>query len=105
MEKIIKNCKGVKKCNDGINRMEKDKERKDLKIILGFKENDIYERKEYSILKKIEKVFSNETMIEQVRVKNHFIDLVFLGHVFGTEVDENGHLGRCKIEEKREKKF
>ena len=105
MEKIIKNCKGVKKCNDGINRMEKDKERKDLKIILGFKENDIYERKEYSILKKIEKVFSNETMIEQVRVKNHFIDLVFPGHVLGTEVDENGHLDRCKIEEKREKKF
>ena len=49
MKKIIKNCKGVKKCNDGINRMQKDKEEKDFRIILGFKENHIYERKEYSI--------------------------------------------------------
>ena len=32
MEKIIKNCRRVKKCNDGVDR-------------LGFKENEIYERK------------------------------------------------------------
>ena len=43
-------------------------------------------------------------MIEQVRVKSHFIDLVFPGHVLGTEVDENGHLDRCKIEEKKREK-
>ena len=29
--------------------MEKEKEREDFRIILGFKENDIYERKESSI--------------------------------------------------------
>ena len=27
MEKIIKSCKGVKKCNDGKSRMQKEKER------------------------------------------------------------------------------
>ena len=27
MEKIIKNCRGVKKCNDGINRMKKEEQR------------------------------------------------------------------------------
>ena len=29
--------------------MQKEKEREDFRIILGFKENDICERKEYSI--------------------------------------------------------
>ena len=48
MEKIIENCTGVKRCNDGINRTEKEI----LRTILGFKENDIYESKEYSITKK-----------------------------------------------------
>ena len=52
IEKIIRNCKGVKRCNDNVNIMQKERNRKDLRIILGFKENDIYERKEYSVLKK-----------------------------------------------------
>ena len=28
MSKIVVNCRGLKKCNDGINRMEKEEERK-----------------------------------------------------------------------------
>ena len=32
--------------------MNEEKQRKDFRIILGFKENEIYERKEYPILKK-----------------------------------------------------
>ena len=28
MEKIIKICRGVKQCNDGVNRLEKEKQRK-----------------------------------------------------------------------------
>ena len=51
MEKIIKNCRGVKKYNDGVNRLDKEDQRQDFRIILGFKENEIYEGKEYSILK------------------------------------------------------
>ena len=43
MEKIIKNCKGVKKCNDGVNRLDKENQRQNFKIPLGFKENEIYE--------------------------------------------------------------
>ena len=38
-------------------------------------------------------------MIEKFKVKNYFIDLVFLVHVLGIEIDESGHLDRCKIEE------
>ena len=40
MEKIIKNCEGIKKCNDGVNRLEKIKDK-------TLEENEIYERKEY----------------------------------------------------------
>ena len=37
MEKVIKNCRGVKKCNDSISRTQKENRRKDFRIILGFK--------------------------------------------------------------------
>ena len=42
MEKIIKNCRGVKKCSDGVNRIEKENERENFRSLLGFKENDIF---------------------------------------------------------------
>ena len=38
MEKIIKNCRGVKKCNDGVNRLGKEDQRQNIRIYLGFKE-------------------------------------------------------------------
>ena len=41
MEKIIKSCRGVKQCNDGINRLKKEKQRENFRAILGFKEYDI----------------------------------------------------------------
>ena len=46
MEKIIKNCRGLKKCNDGVNRMKKTNERDNFRMLLGFKENDIFQTKE-----------------------------------------------------------
>ena len=71
---------------------------------MGFKENEIYERKEYSIVKKIKKIFKNQIISEQYRVKNYFIDLAFPVHKLGIENYENGHLERIKIkEQKREK--
>ena len=53
MERIIKNCRGVKKCNDGVNRTDKRNQREDLRIILGFQENCVYESEESSVLKLI----------------------------------------------------
>ena len=41
MEKIIKNFRRVKKCNDGINRMKKEEQRENFRSLLGFKEPDI----------------------------------------------------------------
>ena len=55
IEKMIKNCRGVKKCSDDVNRMEKENQRENFRSLLGFKENDIFQWKEYSItLKNIE---------------------------------------------------
>ena len=45
-KKIIKNCRGVKKCNDGINMMEKEEQRKHFRALLGFKEHEIMLPKE-----------------------------------------------------------
>ena len=52
MEKIIKNCGGVKRCNDGVDRLDKENQRENFRQLLGFKENEVYESKEYSIIKK-----------------------------------------------------
>ena len=50
MEKIIKNCRGVRKCSDGVSRLDKEDQRQNFRILLGFKENEIYDGKEYSIV-------------------------------------------------------
>ena len=63
MEKIIKNCRGVKRCNDGINRMEKINQKDDFRMLLGFKENDIFQTKELSVLSNIQAVFSSEEIL------------------------------------------
>ena len=52
MEKAIKNCRGVKKCNDDVKRLDKENQRNNFRTLSGFKENDIFQIKEYSIIKK-----------------------------------------------------
>ena len=101
MEEIIKNCGGVKKCNDSLNRIEKINQRDNFRKLLGFKENEIYESKEYTMIKKIKKLFPNEIINEHYKVNKYFIDFVFLVHKLGIEIDENGHTGRCKIKEQK----
>ena len=101
MGKIIKNCRGVKKCNDGLNRLDKEDRRQNFRILLGFKENEIYERKEYSIVKRIKEILKKQTIIEQYRIEKYFIDLFFPVHKLGIEIDENRHLDRSKIKEQK----
>ena len=50
---LTKNCRGVEKCNDGINRTKKEKQRENFIATLGFKEHDIMLTKEQSVLKSI----------------------------------------------------
>ena len=60
MEKVIKNCRDVKKSNDGVNRLDKENQRQNFRQILGFKENGMFESKEYSIVKQIKKIISKD---------------------------------------------
>ena len=103
MEKIIKNCRGVKKCNDGVYRLDKKDQRQNFRIFLGFKENEIYEKKKCSIVRRIKKIFKKQTIIEQYSVEKYFIDLFFPVHKLGIEIDKNSHLDR-KLRNKKEKK-
>ena len=91
MEKIIKNCRGVIRCNGGINRMEKTNQRDNFRVLLGFKENDMFQTKEQSVLSKIQAVFSSEEILLQHNVLGYYIDLYFLKHRLSIEIDEQGH--------------
>ena len=53
-------------------------------------------------MKRIEKIFKKQTIIEQYRVEKYFINLFFPVHKLGIEI---GHLDRSEIKEQnREKK-
>ena len=68
IERIVKNCRGVKKCKDDTDRKEKEKQRENFRNLLGFKENDIYLTKEQSVLRTIMEVFEEENMQTQYGV-------------------------------------
>ena len=53
------------------------------------------------IVKRIKKIFKNQVINEQYRVKNYFIVLVFPFHKLGIDTDENGHIDRSKIKEQK----
>ena len=91
MEKIIKNFGGVKKCNDGINRIEKEGRRENFRATLNFKEHDIMLTKEQSILKSVMDAFEGENMQTQYSVLGYKIDLYFHEYKLAIEVDEKVH--------------
>ena len=105
MGKIIKDCGRVKKCSDGVNRVEKENQRENFRSLLGFKENDIFQRKEYSITLKIKKVFPNEIINEQYKANKYFIDLIFPVRKLGIEIDKNGDMDRCEIKEQEKQEI
>ena len=99
MEKIIKDCRGVKKCNDGINRMKKEEQRENFRVALVFKEHDIMLAKEYSTKSKIKKMFPTEIIEEQDKALGYSIDMAFPVHKLGIEIDKKGHIDRPEAEE------
>ena len=44
-EEITKNCRGVKKSNDCLDRLNKENQRGNFRQLLGFKENEVFESK------------------------------------------------------------
>ena len=104
MERIIKNCRGVKKWNDSLNRTERRNQREDFRIVSGFQENCVYESKETSVLKSIMDTFEGENMEIQYHVLNYRIDLYFHDYKLAVEIDENGHKDRNKEHESQRQK-
>ena len=94
MEKIIKNCRGVKECKNDINREEKEKQRENFRILLGFTENDIFLIKEQSVLKSIMDTFEGENMQTQYSALGYKIDLYFHDYKLAIEIDEKGQKDR-----------
>ena len=82
-----------------IYKVEKEKERENFRQLLGFKENEVYETKEYSVVKRINKIFKRQKITEKYRVEKYFIDIFFPVHNLAIEIDENDHLDRPEIKE------
>ena len=99
MEEVIKNCRGVKQCNDDITRLDKEKQRNNFRQLLGFKENKIFETKEYSVVKQIKKGFKRQKIINQFKDDKDFNNLYFPNHKLEVEIDENGQVDRSEIKE------
>ena len=92
MERIIKNCRGVKKCNENMDRKDKENQIGNFRLLLRFKENDIFQSKEYSIVTKITTVFLAEEISLQHNVLSYKIDAYFSNHKLAIEIDEGGDI-------------
>ena len=90
-EKIIKNCRGVKKTRDNLNKSDKEKQRQNFRLLLGFNEHDIFLTKEQSIINKLLETFSREEISLQHFVLGYKIDAYFVKYKLAAEIDENNH--------------
>ena len=78
-EKIIKNCRGVKKT------------RQNFRLLLGFNELDISFTKEQSIINKLLETFSREEISLQHFVLRYKIDAYFVKYKLAVEIGEHNH--------------
>ena len=93
MEKIIENCRGVKKCKDGINRMKKE-EQNNFRSPLGFTEHDIMKIIEKTTLVSLRDAFEGENIQTHYKVLGYGIDLYFHNYKLAVEIDEIDHQDR-----------
>ena len=85
--------------------MKKEEQRENFRILLGFKENDIMNREEYTVTSQIEQVFANEKIKPQHFVLNkYYIDLYFPENKLPVEVDDKAHLHKNEDEDKKREK-
>ena len=82
----------------------KKKQRENFRILLGFKENDIFLTKEQSVLKSIMEVFEGENMQTEYSVLGYKIDLYFHDYRLAREIDEKGHKDRNTNDEMQRQK-
>ena len=93
-EKIIKSCRGANQCNDGVNRLEKEKHRESFRTILGFKEYEIMNVIEKTTLDSIKNAFEGEDIQTHYRDLEYEIDIYFHDYKLAVEIDEKDHQGR-----------
>ena len=93
-EKLIKNCRGVKKTKDNLNRSDREQKRLNFRLLLGFNEHDLFLSKEQSVLNKLLEAFLREKMYQQYSVLNYKIELYFVKYKLAVETDEHGHKER-----------
>ena len=75
MEKMIK--RGVKQCNDRVNRLEKEEQRENFGTSLCFKERDIINVTEKTTLDSIKNAFERENIQTHYRLLGYEIDIYF----------------------------
>ena len=91
---MIKTCTGVKQCNYGVNRLEKEKQRENFRTILGFKEHDIMHVTEKTTLDSIKNAFADENMQTRTRVLRYETDIYFHDYKLAVEIDEKDQQDR-----------
>ena len=99
MEKIIKNCRGVKKCNDSINRMKKEEQRENFRSLLGFKEHYIIKVIGKTTLKSLRDTFKEENIKTDYKVLGYETDLYIHDYKFVVDIDEKDHQDRDNARE------
>ena len=90
-EKIIKNCRGVKKTRDGTNKSNTERQRQDFRLLLGFAEHDLFLTKEQRVLNKLLETFSREEISLQHFVLGYKIDAYFVKYKLAIEINEHNH--------------
>ena len=93
-EKIIKNCRGVKKPKDNLNKSDKENQRQNFRLLLGFADHDLFLTKEQSIINKLLETFSREEISLQHFVLGYKIDAYFIEYKLAVEIDEHNHKER-----------
>ena len=99
-EKIIKNCRGVKKTKDGTNRSSRERQRQNFRLVLGFAEHDLFLTKEQSIINKLLETFSREEISLKHFALGYKIDAYFVKYKSAVEIDEHNHEQRDNEKEK-----
>ena len=74
--------------------MEKEEQRENFRILLGFRENDIMLTKEQSVLKSVMDAFEGENIQTQYSVLGYRIDLHFYDYRLAIEINEKGNKDR-----------
>ena len=93
---VVNICRRRKKCNDRINRIEKEnfRKRENFRAILGFKEHEIIKPIEQTLLESLRDTFEGENIQSHYIVLEYEIDLYLHDYKLAVEFGEKNHEDR-----------